>query len=93
LWTSGDEPPVFADHSGRRARGVRVAGFAVAVLCAVWLGALMAGMAGFSRFPPARPAIHALHGPADPDVVRARIPRAEQHELISASPERRERAS
>jgi hypothetical protein len=84
---------VFADHSGRRALGVRLAGFAVAVLCALWLGALMAGMAGFSRFPTARPALHAVHAPAHADAVRATIPRVEQHELISAPAERRERAS
>ena len=42
---------MFVDSSGRRARGVRAAGVAVASLCAFWLLGLTVGMAGFSGFP------------------------------------------
>jgi hypothetical protein len=49
--TSGQDAQVFVDHSGRRARGVRVAGLAAAGVCAFWLAGLTVGMAGFSGFP------------------------------------------
>jgi hypothetical protein len=49
-WTSGRDAQVFVDDSGRRARGMRVAGVAAAVLCALWLVGLAVGMAGFSGF-------------------------------------------
>jgi hypothetical protein len=49
-WTSGRDTQVFVDHTGRRARGVRVAGIAAAALCAFWLVGLTVGMAGFSGF-------------------------------------------
>jgi hypothetical protein len=48
--TSGHETQVFVDDSGRRALGVRLAGFALAALCACWLIGLAVGMAGFSGF-------------------------------------------
>jgi hypothetical protein len=46
----GHEPPVFVDHSGRRAHGVRAVGAVMAGLCALWLAGLVMGMAGFSGF-------------------------------------------
>jgi hypothetical protein len=49
-WTSGRDAQVFVDDSGRRARGMRVAGVAAAALCALWLVGLAVGMAGFSGF-------------------------------------------
>jgi hypothetical protein len=49
-WTSGRDAQVFVDDSGRRARRMRVAGVAVAALCAFWLVGLTVGMAGFSGF-------------------------------------------
>jgi hypothetical protein len=49
-WTSGRDAQVFVDESGRRARGMRVAGVAAAVLCTFWLVGLTVGMAGFSGF-------------------------------------------
>src|SRR5580704_2840192 len=49
--TSGQDAQVFVDASGRRARGVRAAGVAVASVCAFWLVGLTVGMAGFSGFP------------------------------------------
>src|SRR5271166_1390642 len=49
--TSGRDAQVFVDHSGRRARGVRLAGVAAAGVCAFWLAGLTVGMAGFSGFP------------------------------------------
>jgi hypothetical protein len=49
--TSGQDAPVFVDHSGRRARGVRLGGLAAAGVCAFWLAGLTVGMAGFSAFP------------------------------------------
>ena len=42
---------MFVDHSGRRARGVRLVGVAAAGVCAFWLAGLTVGMAGFSGFP------------------------------------------
>jgi hypothetical protein len=56
--TSGHEAQVFVDDSGRRALGVRLACFAIAALCAVWLTGLVVGMVGFSGF--ATPRLAAL---------------------------------
>jgi hypothetical protein len=56
--TGGHDTQVFVDDSGRRALGVRMAGFALAALCAFWLAGLAVGMAGFSGFP--APSLHAL---------------------------------
>jgi hypothetical protein len=79
--TVANESPVFVDDSGRRARGVRLVGLAVAGLCALWLVGLSVGMAGFSGFPPRLPA-HARVGlrpartaPADRVADRAEIAR------------------
>jgi hypothetical protein len=49
--TSGHEAQVFVDDSGRRARRVRLAGFALAGACAFWLAALTLGVVGFAGFP------------------------------------------
>ncbi len=49
--TSGQDAQVFVAQSGRRARGVRLAGVAAAGVCAFWLAGLAVGMAGFSGFP------------------------------------------
>lgn len=46
------EDQIFVDDSGRRARRVRMAGLALVVTCACWLGALTVGMAGFTGFSP-----------------------------------------
>ena len=49
--TSGRDTQVFVDDSGRRALGVRLAGFALAAVWAFWLAGLAVGMTGFSDFP------------------------------------------
>ena|ERR1700677_3347680 len=48
---AAQEAPVFVDDSGRRARWVRLAGAAMAGLCALWLTGLVIGTAGFANFP------------------------------------------
>jgi hypothetical protein len=78
-WISGPDTPVFVDHSGRRARGLRVAGVVVAALCAFWLAGLVVGVAGFSGFPAGRFAIGGLRAP-----TRAGA-QTEARELASAS--------
>ena len=77
---SGHEVPVFVDHSGRRARRVRVAGALLAGLCALWLAGLVMGMAGFSGFPVVRSPIGGLAA-----LARAGIARAEARELAGTS--------
>jgi hypothetical protein len=62
-WLSGPDTPVFVDHSGRRARGLRAAGVVLAAVCAFWLAGLVVGMAGFSGFRAGRLATHALRAP------------------------------
>ena len=81
----GHEAPVFVDHSGRRARGVRVVGAAMAALCALWLVGLLLGMAGFSGFPAGRLPIGGL-----PALARAGLARVELREPASASAAGRE---
>jgi hypothetical protein len=45
------ELPVFVASDGRRARRLRLAASAIAVLALLWLAALAAGMFGFGRLP------------------------------------------
>jgi hypothetical protein len=49
--TSGHDAPVFVDDSGRRAHGVHLAGFAIAMLCACWLATLVLGVSGVTSLP------------------------------------------
>jgi hypothetical protein len=67
--TSGHEAQVFVDDSGRRARRVRLAGFALACACAFWLAALTLGMVGFAGFPARLPTL-AHKGIARPAATR-----------------------
>lgn len=62
-WLSGLDSPVFVDHSGRRARGLRAAGGVLAAVCAFWLAGLVVGMAGFSGFRAGRLATRAVRAP------------------------------
>jgi hypothetical protein len=57
LRTRGHESLVFVDDSGRRARGVRVAGLALAIVCTLWLAGLAVGVTDFSGFTARLPAL------------------------------------
>ena len=77
---------MFVDHSGRRARRVRIVGVAVAGLCALWLAGLVVGSAGFSDFPAARPPIRALPALARVAVARGTGRTVEARELVTSHP-------
>jgi hypothetical protein len=52
VWTAtGQEPQVFLDHTGRRARRMRVLGGLAALTAAGWLGGVIGGSAGFASLP------------------------------------------
>jgi hypothetical protein len=77
------EAQVFVDHSGRRARAVRIVGAAMAGLCAVWLAGLVIGMAGFSGFPAGRSPIRVLPTLARVGTVPGATRRVQARELAS----------
>jgi len=94
-WIADQEAPVFVDHSGHRARWVRLAGAAMAGLCALWLTGLVIGAAGFANFPsmpspvrllPALARVDATRVTAltHIDATRAAARRIEARELLSA---------
>jgi hypothetical protein len=78
-WLSGPDTPVFVDHSGRRARGLRAAGVVLAGVCGFWLAGLVVGMAGFSGFRAGRLATGAVRAAARTGA------QAEARELASAA--------
>jgi hypothetical protein len=51
---------VFLDTTGRRGRRVRLACAVLALLSALWLGALVTGAVGFGELPSLRPALSRL---------------------------------
>lgn len=59
-WATGQEVPVFFDHSGRRRHWVAGAGTTAVVLAAVWLCGLVGGAVGFATLPSPVAALHAL---------------------------------
>jgi hypothetical protein len=68
----GDEALVFVDHSGRRARGVRLIGAIVVALCTLWLVGVVSGMVG-SGFPGGRLQFLHLHAAAGVHAERGEI--------------------
>jgi hypothetical protein len=90
----GDEALVFVDHSGRRARGVRLIGGLVVALCTLWLVGVVAGMVG-SGFPGARPQVLQLHaaqrvhptrGQTRELLVENAAIREQESDVVSAAP-------
>jgi hypothetical protein len=77
------EALVFVDHSGRRARWVRLVGAGMAGLCCLWLSGLVIGMAGSANFPTVRSPIQLLPALARVDAARATARRMQVRELVS----------
>jgi hypothetical protein len=77
------EAQVFVDHSGRRARCVRLVGAGMAGLCCLWLTGLVIGMAGFANFPTVRSPFRLLPALARVDATRATARRMQARELVS----------
>jgi hypothetical protein len=88
-----NEALVFVDHSGRRARWVRLVGAGMAGLCALWLTGLVIGMAGFANFPSVRSPIRLLPALGRVDATRATARRMEARELVSYRSPRHARES
>lgn len=93
-WRIADqEAQVFVDHSGRRARRVRIVGAAMAGLCALWLTGLVIGVAGFTGFPAVRSPFRLLPSLARIDTTHAAARRVEARELVLARAPSRARES
>jgi hypothetical protein len=83
-WRIADyEAQVFVDHSGRRARAVRILGAAMAGMCALWLAGLVIGMAGFSGFPSVPSPVRLLPALARVGTVPGATRRVQARELAS----------
>jgi hypothetical protein len=76
------EALVFVDHSGRRARWVRLLGAGMAGLCCLWLTGLLIGMAGFANFPTVRSPFRLLPALARVESTRAAARRVQARELV-----------
>ncbi len=86
------ETPVFVDESGRRAHAVRAVAVTVAVLCSLWLGALVVGVSGFASFPSVRPLVAGLPVVARTTMIHARVGQFGARELAGFSSAGRPRA-